>query len=361
VSRTVTTRSACAIIALALAACVSVHAMNAYFDPSKPHRTQDGFRNNYPHAGRASFWAWKWEQWRTGVPRIPEGGWHFPLDRPQLAAPGQHDAQPAVTWIGHATILLQLDGLNILTDPMFSQRASPLSFAGPERVVPPALTLGQLPHIDIVLISHNHYDHLDKPSVKALARQTGGPPRFYVPLGLAAWFKDEGITTVTEMDWWDERDEAGLSARLKVHFVPAQHWSARSLWDRNQTLWGGFVVEHPRFRFLFTGDTGYSRDFADIGRRFGSFDLAAIPIGAYEPRWFMATQHVDPDEAVRIHQDVHARQSMAMHWGTFVMTDEPLDEPPQKLAQALIASRISADAFWVLRHGETRRVPFAMP
>jgi len=206
-----------------------------------------------------------------------------------------------------------------------------------------------------VLISHNHYDHLDLPSVKALAAQAGGPPRFYVPLGLAPWFQDAGITTTTEMDWWDSREDAGL----KVNFVPAQHWSARTLWDRNETLWGGFVVEHPRFRFLFTGDTGYSRDFSDIGQRFGSIDLAAIPIGAYDPRWFMAPQHVDPDESVLIHRDVHARQSLAVHWGTFVLTDEPLDEPPKKLAQALDRAGLKQDVFWVLRHGETRSVAFA--
>ena len=348
------------ILTAALVLAATVAAMDSPTDPEtdpatdpvKPHHTSEGFRNNYPHPVRASFWAWKWEQWRDGVPREPEGGWHFPLEHPDIVALTENRDEPSLTWIGHATVLLQLDGMNILSDPQFSDRASPVSFAGPRRLLPPALALAELPHIDIVLISHNHYDHLDVESVKALARQAGGPPRFYVPLGLASWFKDIGIEVEVEMDWWQARQDHALT----VHFVPSQHWSGRTLWDRDQTLGGGFVLEHPRFRFLYTGDTGYSRDFADIQQRFGSFDLAAIPIGAYEPRWFMAPQHIDPEEAVRIHQDVHARQSVAVHWGSFVLGDEPLDEPPRRLAQALAAAGVPHDAFWVLRHGETRRL-----
>ena len=189
-------------------------------------------------------------------------------------------------------------------------------------------------------------------SVKALARQAGGAPRFYVPLGLQAWFRDCGIELAAEMDWWDSRNEAGLA----IHFVPVQHWSARTPWDRDRTLWGGFVVEDPRFRFLYVGDTGYSQDFRDIQRRFGFFDLAVMPIGAYEPRWFMGTQHINPEEAVQIHQDLHARQSLGVHWGTFVLTDEPMDEPPKRLAQALAAAHVAPERFWVFRHGEMRKL-----
>ena len=329
----------------------AAYALNAYYDPAKPHHTRDGFRNNYPTPPRASFWKWQLERWQKGLPKTPEGGWHFPVDQPDIAFLQTNRSEFTATWIGHSTVLLQIAGVNILTDPMFGERASPLSFAGPKRVVPPTPDLDQLPHIDIVLISHNHYDHLDVGSVERLARQPGGPPRYYVPLGLKPWFADLGIVA-DEMDWWDARDDSGL----KIHFVPSQHWSARTLWDRDETLWGGFVVEHPRFRLIYTGDTGYSRDFADIQRRFPSFDLALIPIGAYEPRWFMAPQHVDPEEAVRIHQDLHASQSLGVHWGTFVLTDEPLDEPPRRLARALRDANLPLDVFWTLHVGETKRL-----
>ncbi|MGH3851177.1 MAG: MBL fold metallo-hydrolase, partial [Pseudonocardiaceae bacterium] len=259
-------------------------------------------------------------------------------------------AEPTMTWIGHATLLLQLGGVNILTDPHLTERASPFPFIGPQRWVPPALNFRELPHIDIVLLSHNHYDHLDRGTVTRLNRQPGGPPKFYVPLGLKAWFVNEGIGNVVELDWWERARELGLT----LHFVPMQHWSSRTSFDRNRSLWGGWVVEQPSFRFIFCGDTGYSQDFQDIARRFGSFDLAAIPIGAYEPRWFMKTQHVNPEEAVRIHRDLHARHSVAIHWGTFALTDEPLDEPPRRLAEALAAARIAPEQFFVMKHGETR-------
>jgi hypothetical protein len=159
----------------------------------------------------------------------------------------------------------------------------------------PGLLLDQLPHIDLVLLSHNHYDHLDESTVRRLNRQAGGPPHFLVPLGLRNWFVQRNMHKVTEMDWWES---LSIDA-LKIHFVPAQHWSSRTLTDRNQSLWGGFVVDGPAFRFYFAGDSGYSKDFADIGERFPGIDLAALPIGAYEPRWFMRNQHVNPAEAVQ--------------------------------------------------------------
>ncbi|MGQ0543956.1 MAG: MBL fold metallo-hydrolase [Betaproteobacteria bacterium] len=214
-----------------------------------------------------------------------------------------------MTWVGHATVLLRVGGLSLLTDPHFSARASPVQFAGPRRVVPPVPALAELPHIDVVAISHNHYDHLDLASVAALAKQPGGSPRFFVPLGLKAWFERRGLRE----------------------------------------------VRHPELSFLFTGDTGYSRDFADIGSRFGGFDLAAIPIGAYAPRWFMEIMHINPAEAVQVHKDVRARRSMAIHWGTFAnLTDESLYEPPQLLAQERARAGLAEDDFFVLRHGETR-------
>ncbi|MBI1395033.1 MAG: MBL fold metallo-hydrolase [Betaproteobacteria bacterium] len=323
-------------------------------DTTKPHHTEDGFRNNYPSGWkRGSFWKWQRERWAKGLPRTPDGGWHFPLVHPDVAWIRANRDDPALTWIGHATFLLQLDGLNILTDPHLTGRASPLSFAGPERIVPPALGFHDLPHIDAVVVSHNHYDHLDAGTVERLARQAGGPPRFFVPLGLKAWFAAQGIRDdVVELDWWDETELGGVT----FTFTPVQHWSARTPWDRNRTLWGGWRIDAGEASVFFAGDTGYSQDFKDIRARLGPVDYALLPIGAYEPRWFMSVMHVNPEEAVKIHEDLEAGHSVAMHWGTFVLTDEPMDEPPRKLVQALRREGIPHERFWLLKHGETRRL-----
>lgn len=340
-------------IAAALAALciVSCSMTDITPNPTKPHHTATGFRNNYPHDATQSFWKWRWEKIRDGLPQKPAGGYHFDT----VASNVGLLSNPSVTWVGHSTLLVRVGGLNILTDPHFTQRASPLPFAGPKRVVAPAIDLAALPRIDAVLISHNHYDHLDRPTVVALAAQTGGPPKFYVGLGLAQWFRDLDIHNVEELDWWDTRSLADVH----FHFVPVQHWSARTPWDNNQTLWGGFVVEHPSLRFFFAGDTGYSRDFHNIAQRFGPIDLAAIPIGAYAPRWFMRSHHVDPDEAVQIHLDLKARRSLAIHWGTFDdLTDESLYDPPRLLSAALAERGLDKNDFWVLKQGESRPLEF---
>jgi N-acyl-phosphatidylethanolamine-hydrolysing phospholipase D len=337
-------RAAIALLMLVAAACMTTFA---YFDATKPHRTASGFRNSYPHPEKSGFWKWKWQQWRDGLPRRPEGGYRFETVTSELS-PAKN---PSVTWIGHATVLVRVGGLNVLTDPHFSERASPFTFAGPKRVVPPVPALHELPHIHAVVVSHNHYDHLDLDSVAKLADQPGGSPRFFVPLGLKDWFTRRGIEEVVELDWWESRSFNGL----EIHFVPVQHWSKRTLTDENQTLWGGWVLRHPELSFFFAGDTGYSKDFADIRARFGGFDLAAVPIGAYEPRWFMKIMHLDPAEAVRVHKDVNARQSLAIHWGTFDgLTDESLYEPPARLAQERSRAGLTEEQFFVMKHGETR-------
>jgi L-ascorbate metabolism protein UlaG (beta-lactamase superfamily) len=327
---------------------------NPNYSPAKTHHTPDGFRNNYPHPDKPSFWKWQWQRWSRGVPENPAGGYGFPLLKPDVAFLHSNRGEPTLTWIGHATFLLQLGGVNILTDPHLTERASPVSFAGPKRHVAPGLDFDSLPHVDVVVISHSHYDHLDLGTVRRLNAQQGGPPMFFVPLALKAWFHDQGIDKVTELDWWDSRDHMGL----KLHLAPVQHWSARTPWDANETLWGSWVIEHPQMRFLFGGDFGYSQDLADIGRRFGRIDLAALPIGSYEPRWFMKIMHVNPEEAVKAHRDLNARYSVGMHWGTFRLTDERLDEPPLKLAEALAGAGIPPERFFVMKHGETRRLDF---
>jgi L-ascorbate metabolism protein UlaG (beta-lactamase superfamily) len=207
--------------------------------------------------------------------------------------------------------------------------------------------------IDVVLISHNHYDHLDVITVRNLARQEGGSPRFLVPLGLDRWFREQTITNVQALDWWDSVEVGGA----RFHFVPAHHWSGRGLFDRNRTLWGGWVMLHPSLRFYFAGDTGWSQDFEAIARRFAPFDFAALPVGAYEPRWFMAAQHTNPLEAVRIHKAIGSPLSLGIHWGTFQLTDEPYEAPIEDLKAALRAEGIPLQRFRLFRPGQSMRLP----
>ncbi len=269
-------------------------------------------------------------------------------DPESLRAPA---GNPSMTWIGHATVLLRLAGRTVLFDPIFSERASPVAFAGPRRVPPLPIDIPDLPQIDVVMISHNHYDHLDEDSVLRLAAMPQGSPRFLVPLGLKKWFTERGITRVDELDWWQATAEGPLAITL----VPVQHWSRRTLIDTNATLWGGWVVEGEGLRVIHAGDTGYSQDFRDIGERFGGFDMAFLPIGAYAPRWFMQTMHIDVPEAVQVRADLRAARAIAIHWGTFEsMSDEPLDEPPALLARQREAAGLAPEQFDVVKIGETR-------
>ncbi len=316
----------------------------------KPHHTKDGYRNLYiSQEGR--FWDFlKWRWGRLFGKPSAEKAYHFPKAENDPAYLAGNSSRRTLTWIGHATLLVQLNGKNILTDPIFSERASPVQWAGPKRLVPPGIALAELPPIDVVLISHSHYDALDKNTVLKLRQREGGERTlFAVPLGLKAWFNRLGIQQVVELDWWDEHAASGL----KLIAVPVQHWSKRSLFSRNKTLWAGWVVIAGDFSFFFAGDSGYAPHFRKIGERFGPFDLSAIPIGAYEPRWFMRDHHMNPEEAIQVHLDLRSRKSVAIHWGTFVLTDEPLDEPPVRLAKGLVPRGLSADDFVVLQHGET--------
>ncbi len=250
-----------------------------------------------------------------------------------------------LTWIGHSTFLVQHRGRNILTDPIFGN-CQPVPSARLRRLVPPGVALALLPKIHDVLISHCHYDHLDAPTIKAL----GAIPNYWLPEGLSPWFRKRGIDRCREMAWWQS---APLSDELEIHSVPAQHFAARTPFDRNRTHWCGWVLRSPARTIYFAGDTGYCPTFREIGERFGGFDLAMIPIGAYRPRWIMQSIHVDPNEAVQIHLDVRSRQSVACHWGTFRLTDEPPNEPPAVLQRALSERGLPADQFRTLRFGET--------
>lgn len=342
------------VLAAACAGCTNV---NPYYDPSKPHHAREGFRNNYLEGSiGGSFLRWQWERWRDGLPKPPANGYAFAFERPDVDWLKQNRSEATATWIGHATVLLQVGGLNILTDPIFSERASPFSWIGPKRKTPPAMRIDELPRIDVVIVSHNHYDHLDLPTLRALDKQAGGPPLYLMPLGVGDWLRREGIGNVQQLDWWQSHPVGDV----RFHFTPVQHWSARGLFDRFATLWGGWVIEAQAegkpFKTFFTGDTGYSKDFADIHRRFGDFDFAMIPIGAYEPRWFMKPQHVNPEEAVQIHRDLHSRRSLGIHWGAFELTDEALDEPPAALASALRTQDLDENVFVVINHGATLKI-----
>lgn len=336
--------------------------------PRKPHHRPSGFQNNYVEfSGKtlAEVLRWRWEAGRQGLPPRPSAP--TPQIEPDLAfvranASAGAAMRPAVTWIGHATVLAQLGGLTILTDPIFSARASPVGFAGPKRHQPPGIALDALPRVDVVLASHNHYDHLDEASVRALCKQADGPPLFVVPLGLKAWLADRGVRHAVELDWWDHHRVGDVDVAL----VPAQHWSGRGLNDRMKTLWGGFAVFSADCHLFYAGDTGYSRDFQDIRDRYadrqsadagGGFDIALLPIGAYEPRWFMTEQHVNVHEALKIHRDLGAKRSLGVHWGTFELTDEALDEPPKALAEVRTAQGVRDEEFFVVAIGETRIVP----
>lgn len=253
---------------------------------------------------------------------------------------------PSVTWIGHSTMLVRMDGVTFLTDPMFSERASPVSFLGPRRLVPPGVPLEALPKVDFALLSHDHYDHTDLASIRALAARG---VRFVVPLGLGNLVREVG-GQARELDWWQHIEIAGV----QVHCVPAQHFSGRGVTGHDRRLWAGWVVRGPTHRFYHAGDTGYGPDFVEIGRRLGPIDLAALPIGAYEPRAMMGAVHVNPEEALQIALDVRAQNAVAMHYGTFDLTDEPLDEPPRRFVAAAAARNVVADRIWILNIGETK-------
>ncbi|MEE9465451.1 MAG: MBL fold metallo-hydrolase [Candidatus Neomarinimicrobiota bacterium] len=264
-----------------------------------------------------------------------------------ILVPGE---RMVVTWIGHATFLVQMDGLNILTDPIFSERGSPVQFSGPGRVTALPLDPARLPEIDYVVISHNHYDHLDRGTV----RQLGDGPTWLVPLGLKAWFARQGISKVIELDWWDR---AELGNKGMVICVPARHFSSRRPWDHNKTLWAGWVVATPGHRVYFAGDTGYGPHFMEIGERTGPLDLALLPIGCYQPEWFMLPVHLNPHQAIRAHQDLQAKRTIGMHWGTFILADEPFQEPPRLFRQSAHQAALTEEEIIVLRHGGTIAVP----
>jgi L-ascorbate metabolism protein UlaG (beta-lactamase superfamily) len=323
------------------------------------HCDGERFFNPYRRADRSVGEVIQWMRTRRRTPWpavVPLIAYDPPLQRVE---PGR----VAITFIGHSTFLIRTASTVIITDPVFTSRGGPFGAIGPRRVRPPALAASALPPVDIVLLSHNHYDHL-QPSSLRLFRDTA---TYVVPMGLAPMLPRRrhrmipapvaylfvpnrlGEPKQIELDWW-QRATAGAA---DITCVPAQHFSARTPWNRNKTLWCGFVVRVDGVTIYFAGDSGYSPQFREIGARFGSVDVALLPIGAYEPRWFMAPVHMNPDEAVRAHLDVRPRLSIGMHFGTFQLTDEAIDEPLRALERAREAYRVSPEEFRTLGFGET--------
>lgn len=263
----------------------------------------------------------------------------------------QREKECVVTFIGHSSFLIQVGNLNFLLDPIWSIRASPFSFMGPKRVQAPGLNYENLPPIDYVLISHNHYDHMDMPTLKKLEKDFH--PVFYVSKGNQTFLEKKGFKRVCELDWWDT---VSLTSIFDLSFIPAQHFSARGIFDRDLTLWGGFAIKGMDHLIYFAGDTGYGSHFKQFYKRLGSPTLSFLPIGAFEPRAIMEPVHMNPFDAVRAHQDLHSKLSIGMHFGTFQLTDEPIDAPVKLLEQVLKEKNIALENFQVLQPGESRIV-----
>jgi L-ascorbate metabolism protein UlaG (beta-lactamase superfamily) len=289
--------------------------------------------------------------WR--VPQLlltPQTRWPAEVPVEPQVPPRPGPDETVVTFIGHSSFLIQVGATAVLIDPVYAERASPFSFAGPRRVRTPGVRFDDLPPISLVLLSHNHYDHCDLGTLQRVER------RFHAsvvtPLGNGRLLRSAGISRVEELDWW----ETTRTAPLPITITPAQHFSARHMFDRNRALWGGFLIEAGGQRILYAGDSGYGPHFREVARRLGPIDLALIPIGAYEPRWFMKDIHLNPAEAVQAHLDLEARGSIAMHFGTFQLTPEGIDQPVRDLAQAMTERGVAAERFRAIEVGETVRL-----
>jgi L-ascorbate metabolism protein UlaG (beta-lactamase superfamily) len=318
-----------------------------HFDGERFHNLDEGWQSEL------AFLKWRMTREPGRWPRYRP----MPYGPPPPASVG--DGALRLTFVNHSTTLIQMDGVNILTDPIWSGRPSPVPFAGPRRHRPPGILFGDLPRIDLVLVSHNHYDHLDVPTLRAL--QQRDRPRIVTPLGNARLMERKGIAGAVDLDWWQAvpiefagSEAEGRRADFVVTCVPARHFAARGLSDRNRNLWSGFVVSGPSGNVYFAGDTGWGAHFEKIGARFDAIRLALLPIGSYLPRWFMQPAHIDPAQAVDAHFALGAKTSIAVHFGTFALGDDGELEPVRDLQHALREK--GNPPFFVLDHGEGRDI-----
>jgi N-acyl-phosphatidylethanolamine-hydrolysing phospholipase D len=322
------------------------------------HHADDGrFTNPWPTAYTredGGFLRWQRERRSKQMPPNPSPE-QLPRAEPAIAYPRAAPGELRITWVGHATFLLQVGGLNILTDPHWSRRASPVQFAGPARFTPPGVDWDALPPIDAVLLSHDHYDHLDDGTVRRLHRRFGDEIRWLTPLAYRDWLDARGIRNFAELDWWDETTLPGPGGRVRIVALPCQHWTRRTPWDERRRLWASWAVFTPDGRAVyFGGDSGYFPDYPEIRDRVGGFDALLLPIGAYEPRWFMRPVHMNPGEAVRTYGDLGGTGvMMGMHWGTWRLTDEDPLEPPRRTRELWAAEGLPPERLWIPRHGET--------
>jgi L-ascorbate metabolism protein UlaG (beta-lactamase superfamily) len=293
---------------------------------------------------------WSVIKWSFSRPDGNYPEWIENKTKPQLPAKLE-DGKVAATFVNHATFLLQTKDFNFLTEPVWSKRTSPVSFLGPKRFRDPGVKFEELPQINFVVISHNHYDHMDLKTIEDLHKKF--KPTFIVGLGNAKHFSDiEGIQAV-ELDWWQSHTINNNGVSAKITMVPVQHWSSRSLTDKRESLWGGYVIEANQKSIFFSGDSGYSKTmFSKIGETWSGIDLALLPIGAYEPRWFMKINHMNPEEAVQVHLDIKSKMSVAMHYGTFQLSDELYGQPEKDLEEA--KKKLSVENFMTLDVGETK-------
>jgi L-ascorbate metabolism protein UlaG (beta-lactamase superfamily) len=316
-----------------------------YQGPLSDHFDGKVFHNTGKRAAGSFSDVMRWQMDRKRV----RGEWKVvdnpPGERPPARVFGK---ELRVTFIGHATVLIQTQGLNFITDPLYGERAGPYSWAGPKRFKRPGIRFEDLPKIDVILLSHNHYDHLDWRTIKKLQHRDGSA--VVTSLGVSRFLEQKHITKPTELDWWDTHE---VSSDVRIHSVPARHFSGRGTADRNTTLWAGFVLETSGGNIYFAADTGYDDAiFKEIGTVFGEMRLSVIPIGAYTPRWFMSPVHVDPEQAVLIHEDVRSRKSIGIHWGTFQLADEGMDDPPRELRSSLLKRGLTEDEFVAIAEGE---------